>query len=250
MERRAATESDSDRIRTIAEQSFQASYALSPQEIEAIVVSVFEDDDLHSRINDDEQVLLVAEEDGTLAGFAEGRVTEDDQRKITWLHVDPTERGQGVGTELFEHVVSELHEFSTGEIRATVLPQNQEGNEFFERFNFEEAGRSDREIGESTFHMEVYTDADADPSTGESAIPESSEIEVDGETKFVDRDESIPGDEEPLLLVYNEKSSEERYGFYCTNCGTFVDSVDGLGKVVCDNCGNKHNPDEWDASYL
>lgn len=65
METRDATESDSARIRDIAEQSFQASYALSPLDIETIIEAEFEDEAIAARLDDDKNILLVAERDGS-----------------------------------------------------------------------------------------------------------------------------------------------------------------------------------------
>ena len=53
-----------------------------------------------------------------------------------------------------------------------------------------------------------------------------------------------------FYVMFADEAREERYGFYCSNCGTFTDSVDGLGKIVCEKCDNEHRPEEWDASYL
>jgi hypothetical protein len=50
MEIRQATAQDADRIREIAESSFQASYALSPLDIETIVEGEFAVDPLSDRI--------------------------------------------------------------------------------------------------------------------------------------------------------------------------------------------------------
>ena len=250
MEIREAVESDSDQIRAIAEQSFQASYALSPLEIETIVEAEFGAESITACLDDDERILLVAEQDNSLLGFAEVETETDERGKIVWLHVDPTERGQGVGTELVEHAIADLRERAIEEIQAIVLTQNQEGSEFLEQFGFESVDQIDREFGEETFRAEIYTDLADERADEEYTVPESGEIEVEGQPRYIDPDESISGDEAPFLLVFEAERREERFGFYCTNCGSFTNSIDGNGKVVCENCGNVHNPDEWDRSYL
>lgn len=250
MEIREAVESDSDRIRAIAEQSFQASYAFSPLEIESIVESEFGAERIAARLDDDERILLVAERDGSLLGFAEAETETDERGDMIWLHVDPTERGQGVGTELAERVITDLQERAVEETRAIILAENQEGSEFLEQFGFESVDQIDRELGEQTFNAEVYSDSKEERTDEEYTVPESEEIDVEGQPRYIDLDESISGDEAPFLLVFETERREERFGFYCTNCGSFTDSIDGDGKVVCEHCGNVHNPDEWDGSYL
>lgn len=172
MEIRQAIESDSDRIKEIAEQSFRASYSLSPDDIEGIVEHEFDVEPMVSRLEDEEtNIVLVAEQDDSLLGFAEARVGNDDSGEIVWLHVDPPERGNGVGTELFERAVAELRERSVADIRATALAQNEEGNDFFENFEFEEAGRFEREFGNKTVHMDIFRHIHSEKTGEENGVP-------------------------------------------------------------------------------
>lgn len=249
MKVREAIATDSDRIRTIAEGSFETSYALSPLDIETIIEAEFDDDGIETRIDDDEAIVMVAEGDEAVLGFAEARIRNDQRGELVWLHVDPTERGRGAGTELIEAVLARLRERAAEGIEAPILAENQEGGEFIERFEFGRKGQTERAFGGEEFRAEVYTDVDPEQRT-EPTVPESGEIEVDGETRYLDAEESISGDEREFLFVFAEDRREERFGFYCTNCGSFTDSVDGQGKVICEECGNEHNPEEWDGSYL
>jgi len=247
---RQATERDSERIEEIAAQSFEASYSLSPLDIESIVEIEFAPEELASRMEDDGRVFLVAEQDDELVGFVEGKHEGGGAGEIRWLHVAPTERGQGAGTELFEHVLADLREHVAGNIQATVLSDNREGGEFFQQFEFESHGQTEREFDERTVHAEVYRTDENEPTDEEFTVPEDGEITVDGDRRFLDTGEPIAGVEAQMLPVFADASREEHYGFYCTNCGTFTDSVDGQGKIVCENCGNEHRPEEWDGSYL
>ncbi|MEF8822024.1 MAG: GNAT family N-acetyltransferase [Halovenus sp.] len=159
---RQASAGDSDRIREIAEQSFQASYALSPLDIEGIIELEFTSDRIGSRLDDG--LILVAEgDDGAILGFVEGVVTDEGCGEIRWLHVAPTERGYGVGTELFERVLTALRERMVDEIHATVLADNQEGGEFFQQFEFESQETVDREFDERTLTVELYRNEHIEP---------------------------------------------------------------------------------------
>lgn len=249
MKVRQATESDEDPIKSIAEQSFQASYSLSPLDIESIVEVEFGPEQLASRMDDDGRVFLVAEEDDEIVGFVEAEET-DDTGEIRWLHVTPTERGQGVGTELFERILARLRERAVENVEATVLANNQEGSEFFEQFQFESEGQTEREFDERSLHMEIYRIDASETGDDEFTVPEDEEITVEGETRYLDAQAAVAGDKAQMLPVFTDESHEDHYGYYCTNCGTFTDSVDGQGKIVCENCGNEHRPEDWDESYL
>jgi len=258
MKIREATERDSDRVKEIAERSFRASYALSPLDIETVVESEFEHEPLVSRLDDDSRHLLVAvEKDGenSVLGFAEGRIRNDKSGEITWLHVDPQERGNGAGTELFKRVLADLREYTPEEIRGVVLTENQEGGQFFERFEFESHDERDREFDDRMLHEEIYrstetVSAEDDWDDEEYTVPEDTEITVDGETRYIGPEESISAEEAEMLPVFEDEDREEQFGFYCTNCGTFTSSPGGLGTIVCENCGNEHRPEDWDESYL
>ena len=252
---RAADADDADRIREVAERSFAASYSLSPSEIETILEVEFAPDPLAQRIGGDDAVLFVAERDDETVGFAEGRVRDEGDGEVVWLHVHPYARGEGLGTSLFEHATDELRDRETSRLRAVVHAQNEEGSEFFDRFDFESAGTEQRQIGDHRFRFDVFTDSPGAPETadvddGEPTMPDDERITVEGEERYVDPDDEIPGDQAPFYGVYEAADRDDRYGFYCSNCGTFTGSVDGLGTIVCEECGNVHRPDEWDASYL
>lgn len=249
MKIRLATERDNEAIKDIAEQSFQASYSLSPLDIESIIEIEFGPEALTSRLDDDGRMFLVAEEDEELVGFVEARET-DGSGEVRWLHVTPTERGHGVGTELFERALADLRERAVENVRATVLSDNQEGSEFFQQFEFESDGQAEREFDERTLHVEIYRVDTLETTHEEFTVPENEEITVEGTTRYLDAQAAIAGDEAQMLPVFADSSHEDHYGYYCTNCATFTDSVDGQGKIICESCGNEHRPEDWDGSYL
>jgi len=257
MEIRPAVTDDSERIDDVARQSFQNSYSLSPQDIDAIVEDEFDAEAIEACLQSDMDRILVADDDDLVVGFAQTHLTDDQDGEIRWLHVDPAVRGQGVGTELFEQAAAQLRERTAEHVHAVVMADNEEGNQFFERWGLERGESEQRTIGEEEYKVQIFTgtpeefeDAQGMTDDDKEFVPENGEIEVDGETKYVDDGEEIPGDDGRFFIVYNSDRSDERYGFYCSNCGTFTDSVDGQGTVVCEECGNVHRPEEWDMSYL
>jgi len=257
MEIRPAIEDDTERVQNIAQQSFQSSYSLSPQDIETITSVRFDDAAIAECIQSDDDRLLVADDDDLIVGFAVTHLTEDGDGEIQWLHVDPAARGQGTGTKLFEQAAAQLRERTAEHVHAVVMAQNEEGNQFFEQWGLEHGDNEQRAIGEQTYRMQIFTatpeefeDEEDMTEDDTESIPQDEELEVNGETRYVDTEEEIPGDDGRFYVVYTDENYEEQYGFYCSNCGTFTDSVDGQGTIVCEECGNVHRPDDWDMSYL
>ena len=295
MDVRPAEASDGEAIGSVVRRSTRASYALSPQVIDGIVEAYSgeavaerleggragddgEEDD--GQVGDDRRVYLVAETDEEVVGFAEGRLAGDDVGEIVWLHVAPAGRGVGVGTELFEHLHDELEERGATHVRALVLADNQEGEEFFERFDLEKLAETEVEHAgfELTAHVfatdeaavddesmtrrsgddrteapsaDTGTAPDDDVDTVEYAealdVPDTTEDE--GREVFVG-DDPIPGNEAPFFRTYTDEAREEHYGYYCGNCGSTQTPMGEMERIECSNCGNVHRADEWDAAYL
>lgn len=254
---RPAVNRDAERIQEVVRQSFQTSYSLSPGEIDAIVEEEFDGETISEHVQADDDRLFVAEDDDEVVGVAETEITDDQTGELRWLHVEPGARGQGVGTELFKQATAQLRERAAEPVNALVLAANEEGNQFFEQFEFERAVTDQREIADQDLEVDVFTDTPEEfedetipTEDAEQSVPADGEIVVEGETRYVDTDEEVPGDDGPFYVVYDDAAHGTRYGFYCSNSGTFTGSVDGQGKIVCEECGNEHRPDEWDASYL
>lgn len=262
---RDAELADREQIRALVEQSFQFSYSLSPQQIETIVEGVFAEDPLADRIEDPEALLLVAEQEVDGETQVVG-VADVDGSTLRWLHVDPDARDQGVGSELFERVREAVTE-RDGELVIRVLQQASEGGEFFTQFGLSRVGTDALEFGGEEFDEEIYAESETawtgespqgDESTeasepdepGEPAIDVPERMQVDGDELAVDRDEKIPGTEAPFFQLSQDDFGGERYGFLCSNCGSTDVSADGLDRLECAECGNKHLADEWDDAYL
>ena len=270
-ELRPAETDDAERVRELVESSMTTSYALSPQDIENILDAEFAADDLRERFEDGDAIALVAELDGVVAGYAQATV-DGDEGEIRWLHVDPERRGAGVGTALFERVVSELEDRGVEEPRAVALAANTEEGRFFERFDFVEVDERQTDIGDRESVEYVYaeggsaaaeeerasddeTDAQATEAGGTEVtfdvdeLPDSVTTE-DGQDVYLDAD-PIAGSEGPFVQTFEDSDRSEKYGYYCANCGSTDVTMDNMERIKCGNCGNTHKPDEdYDASYL
>jgi GNAT superfamily N-acetyltransferase len=235
-------------IREIAHDSMRASYSLSPDGLESILRAEFDPERLAERRESD-GIVLVAEIDGEPVGFVTGSLVDGDG-EIDWLFVDPEARGQGVGTELFEAIRDELESQGAGTVRALVLSENEEGDQFFEQFGYEEIDSREETIAEEEYTINVFGTETSETSDEHQELHRPETVETDdGETVHTG-DEDIPGTEAPFLRLYTDSGLTEEYGFYCTNCGSMANAADGLDRIECQSCGNEHRPDEWDDSYL
>lgn len=99
------------------------------------------------------------------------------------------------------------------------------------------------------------TDADADADGEQGAdlepTPDDRLEEREGPdgTLYVALDEAERGQKGPFLVAYASPAREERWGYFCTNCETFDNAMDSMGRVQCNVCSNYKKPDEWDAAH-
>lgn len=253
MEITEATVDDGEEIRDIADRSMAASYAVSPDTIESILEECFNQDRISQLVDSEEATLLVAEDEGHVAGFLEAE-RDEDTATITWLHVAPEFRGMGAGTGLFETAVDRLHEDGAENVMARDLSDNAEGEGFFEKFGFEEARQDRIEIGGEEhvveLHAETEAEADAEGEDETDSPAQETATTEDGETVYIDRDEELAGESGPFFVAYTDENHEEQYSFYCGNCESLVEAVDSMDRVECGTCGNLNKPQEWDGGYL
>jgi hypothetical protein len=70
-----------------------------------------------------------------------------------------------------------------------------------------------------------------------------------GRTVYVAEDERKVGSKGPFFAVYATPDREDRYGYFCSACGSFDNAMDTMGRIVCNECGNTRKPEEWDAVH-
>jgi hypothetical protein len=61
--------------------------------------------------------------------------------------------------------------------------------------------------------------------------------------------EAERGSKAPFLVAYADAAGDERWGYFCTNCETFDNAMDSMGRIQCNGCENFKRPDEWDAAH-
>ncbi|MDS0261324.1 GNAT family N-acetyltransferase [Haloarcula sp. S1CR25-12] len=246
MDIRQATTADSDRIRRIAESSFQSSFALSPEEIATVVEECFSADAVDERLDDGWFLVAEAEvdDDVVVSGFLDGTAAG----RIRWLHVDPEARGRGIGSALVEHLVDDHSDDAP--LAWEVLDDAVEGGAFCTRFGLTEQGRDWLEIGGHEFGVTVYAEGERAEEPNEPAVPVPDTVRAGDEERPLDSDEPIPGREAPFFHLFVSEQRESAYGYFCSQCGSTDVSADGLDRLECGSCGNVHLADEWDGAYL
>lgn len=70
-----------------------------------------------------------------------------------------------------------------------------------------------------------------------------------GRTLYIDRTDAEIGSKGPFFTVYSTEHGEERWGFFCSNCESFDNAVDSMGRIQCNVCRNIHKAEEWDAAH-
>jgi GNAT superfamily N-acetyltransferase/ribosomal protein S27AE len=249
MEIRPAESTDCGRIETLARDSFRSSYALSPQQIETILESEFDAETLAGRLEDPNVTVFVAEhaagDTEQIQGFVD--VATGAERTIRWLHVDPEARGEGIATALLERV-GEMD--TETPLTGRILEDAVEGSEFLERFGLENDGNDQVSIGGEEFAVAVFTEGHGTDTANEPQVPVPESVTVEGADRHLERDERIPGREAPFFATYTSEDHTDPYGYFCSSCGSPDVAADGLDRLECGECGNRHLADEWDDSYL
>lgn len=247
MKIRPAESADRERIEAVARDSFQSSYSLSPQQIEAILKEEFDETALTERLDDSSTAMLVAdhtvEDTEEVLGFID--VATGAETMVRWLHVDPEARGEDIATALIDRV----REDAETPITARILEDAVEGGGFLEGFGLEQDGNDHTILGGEEFAVTLFTEGEGTDATNEPAVAVPEAITVDGADRSIDRDETVPGREAPFFSVSSD-DGDSPYGYFCSQCGSTDVSADGLDRLECGNCGNVHLADEWDDAYL
>jgi len=240
---RPAKPRDRPAIRDVARRSLQASYSLGPREITSAIEEWYDEDLLERAIETESRMLLVATRDGQVVAFSESRRSQGGETAtLLWLHVDPDYRGEGIASDLFEETRDRLDEAGVEHVDGRVLEDNGDGNAFYERLGYEQAGQNEVEIGGRTHVENVWSPADA---------PGHESVETDdGKSVYINYDEADSGSAGDFFVVYSDEDRTDRYGYCCGNCGELANAMDAMGRVECDNCGNTRKPTRWDAAYM
>lgn len=247
MQIREIVEADAADCRFTARASLQEAYQdeVSPEAIDTAVEKWYADESLEAKLADPTHHLLAAEDD-TLVGFIEFTVSDAaEEGTIQWVHVDPGRWGEGIGEALLEAAEEELFDVGVSRVEATALAENEDVIEMYEDNDYIEGTGRETAIWDETFVERSYLKF----APGEE--PRLIEArETDLGTFYVALDEHKVGSKGDIYVVYRDEERNARYGFFCDNCGSVNASMDSMGRVQCNDCGNTAKPTRWDAAYL
>ncbi len=252
MDVREATIDDIETIRSIATRSLEESYSafLDSETIETAVEQWYGDDSgLEDELEDEHSVFRVIVDGGTVVAFSQSQLIGEAHStgRIQWIHVDPDHRGQGLGPRLLVRTREALFDAGADQLQSVVLADNEFGNEFYRGHGFEQVDARDLEIGEETYTEHVYVETERDVDDEWRA----QEAVSDGETTcYVSYGEPARGSTSPFYAAYADEDATDRYGWYCGNCDSLDNAMDSMGRIVCNNCGNRRKATRWDAAYL
>lgn len=247
MDVRTADPDDAEAIRRIARASLLESYtsALDEATIDAAVEEWYGGGRLIDLLEMETEHFLVAEDEEIL-GFAELTVSDaTDVGAIQWLHVDPAHRDEGVGSRLLKAAENELLDRGVSRVEGAVLSANVDGSNFYESHGYVRGADQEARIAGETFAERRYLRF---PEDEPAALMEARQ--TDEGTYYVALDEHEIGSKGDFYVAYTDVHRSEKYGYYCDNCGSINTSMDSMGRVECNNCGNMHKASRWDASYL
>ncbi|RQG92491.1 GNAT family N-acetyltransferase [Natrarchaeobius chitinivorans] len=249
MDIREATDSDVDAIRSIAQRSLRSTYTdfLDADTVDDAIAQWY-GESFGDELTDERSLVLVVERDGEVVGFSQNDLIGSQHRsgRVLWLHIGPDHRGSGIGVRLLVRTREKLLEKGAERIQCFVLEDNEGGNEFYRNHGFERAGKNEVDIGDETFTENVYVEADLEDE-GWGAV---DELEIDGETVYVSYGEAARGSKAPFYTAYESDDRAKRYALLCGNCNSIDNAMDSMGRVECNECGNRRKATRWDSSYL
>jgi ribosomal protein S18 acetylase RimI-like enzyme len=251
MELREASKQDIDELTAVARQSLTQSYGefLAAETIDQMIDRWYDDDRVSKLIIDHHAMLETAEIDGDIVGFVQGRLVGTDPvvGEIEWLHVLPDHRGSGVGVQLLAEIQDTFRDRGATVVHGLVLGDNEDGTGFYTHHGFEQVGEREVEID-----GDPYTEAIFETSLGEG--PRDQVVEEttgpDGQALYVNFSAGQRGKRAPFYPTFETEALEQKYGWYCGDCGSLDNAMDPMGRIVCNDCGNKRKASRWDSSYM
>lgn len=95
---------------------------------------------------------------------------------------------------------------------------------------------------------------DADGERAGDGVADPGEVEprtsVGGERIHVDVGDGTRGSRGSFYPAYLDPDRQQRYGWFCSSCGSTDTAMDPMGRITCSGCENRRKATRWDAAYL
>ena len=162
MDIRAADPDDFAAIKAVARATWHDTYdELEGEVIDETVDDWYTDDSMP--LEAPGTVVLVVEraeprsdEEGELVAFTHA-VAQGDAADVLRMYVHPDHQGEGVGTELHEHLLEELEAYDVDRVRSLDFAFNDASRRFYEGLGFEQTDTGEVVIDGESYDEAVYT---------------------------------------------------------------------------------------------
>ena len=156
---RCATTEDIDAIRRIAEDGWNETYGglLATETIDEALAEWYTPDTIRDRIEHEEGLYFLAEQEGTPVGYVSGGPT--DEGTVAYLgaiYVDPDHWNEGIGTALLETFEAEYRSLGYEAIRLHVLAENEIARSFYRKHGYELVDEREEELFGEAVHEQVF----------------------------------------------------------------------------------------------
>jgi len=101
-------------------------------------------------------LTLIAEIDGTIAGFLTIEPRLSGEVELTRFYVDPAYRGNGIGRVLWEQALETLRRNNERSVLVNVFGDNRDGRRFYERLGYSLIEETTTVVGSQTVYDVWY----------------------------------------------------------------------------------------------
>lgn len=148
---RPATLDDVQVVRDIARETWHAAYddVVGAGAVDRQVDEWYAPDVVEEWVTREKGHYLVAEQDGTVLGYAAGGPSEDGPGDgvVTAIYVRPDHWGEGVGSALLETLHDRLRDDGCSSVWLAVIADNDVGRSFYEAHGYEVDRERTVEVG-------------------------------------------------------------------------------------------------------
>jgi ribosomal protein S18 acetylase RimI-like enzyme len=142
MQIRHATAADAALLAEISERTFRETFEAdnTPENMSAYLAQAFGESIQAAELADDATLFLIAEIDGSTAGYAKLRLDGDDTIEICRLYAAAERIGSGVGAALMRASLDEAAKRGRENVWLAVWEHNRRARAFYEKWGFVEIG--------------------------------------------------------------------------------------------------------------